>query len=327
MRSWQFHEFGGIDSLQLEDLPVPVPGPREVLLKLDHAALNPADRFMLEGKYPRPGPLPFAVGRDGCGTVVQADAGSPLQEGARVVILCSDLGVSRTGTLSEYVCVPEVSLAPLPKGWSAAEGAAGPLVFLTAYQALRTRGRIKPGETVLVTGASGGVGTAAVVLAKAFGAEVMALSRSAEKRALLQELGADSVIDSRMEDWDEEVRTALAGGRVDLVVENLGGPYLQKSLELLRFEGRIMLVGLLAGLRSEIVLGHLIHKCARIQGLSVSAYTPEASHVAWQDIVQALAEADQRPLVDTVFPMEAVPQAFRHLEQGPMGKVVIAVQE
>jgi NADPH:quinone reductase len=326
MRAWRFHEFGGVDSLRLEEVPLPEPGAGEVLLKVERAALNPADRYMLEGQYPKPGPLPFSVGRDGCGTIVRACAGGRFAEGERVVVLRSDLGVSRTGTLAEYVAVPEESLAPLPEEWTAEEGAAGPLVQLTAYQALVTRGHLREGETVLVTGASGGVGSAAVVLARALGARVVALSRSKEKRLRLHALGADIAVDPQEDDWDGQIKEALEGGRVDLVVENLGGPFLQRSLSLLSFEGRIMLVGLLAGLKSEVVLGLLIHKCACIQGLSVSAYTAEDSQAAWRQIVRLLQKQDQRPLVDKVYRMEEVPEAFRRLARGPMGKVVIAVQ-
>ncbi|MBI2435137.1 MAG: NADPH:quinone oxidoreductase family protein [Candidatus Hydrogenedentes bacterium] len=325
MLAWRLHQFGDLEDLGLDEVETPAPGRGEVLLKVERAALNPADRYMIRGQYPKPAPLPFSVGRDACGVVVQPMERGSFKEGARAVLLRSDLGVSRTGTLAEYVAVPEESLAPLPPGWSPEEGAAAPLTFLTAYQALFSRGELKAGETVLVTGASGGVGTAAIMLAKAAEARVVALSRSEEKRAQLQVLGADFVIDSGIEAWEEAVKRALDGGRVNLVVENLGGPFLQKSINLLAFEGRVMLVGLLAGLKSEVVLGLLIHKCARLQGLSVSAYSVAESQQAWSNILALLEKEDRRPLVDRVFPLTQVPAAFEHLASGPLGKVVIDV--
>lgn len=325
MRAWRFHAFGKLENLSMEDIDLPEPGAGEVLLRVERAALNPADRYMVLGQYPKPGPLPFAVGRDASGTVERALSGGRFQRGDRVALLRSDLGVSRTGTLAEYVAVPEESLAPLPDGWSLEEGAAGPLVHLTAYQALVDRGGLLPGEIVLVTGASGGVGSAAVVLASALGARVIALSRSASKREHLLAMGAEWVADPTGGQWEAEIKKMLGRGRVDLVVENLGGPFLQQCVNLLAAEGRIMLVGLLAGLTSELVLGHLIHKCVRIQGLSVSSYTAAASQAAWTRIAGLLETAHRRPLIDSVFPMTSVPEAFARLAEGPMGKVVVDV--
>lgn len=325
MRAWRFHEFGEIDQLLLEEIAIPAPREDEALVRVKYAALNPADRYMVAGQYPRPAPRPFSVGRDLCGEVVNPARESRFKVGDLVVLLRSDLGVSRTGSLAEFVAVPEESLAPLPKGWSAQEGAAGPLVLLTAWQALVDRGALQRGETVLITGASGGVGTAATLLAKGLGAKVVALSRSAEKRAALEAMGADITIDSGGERWDKETREALAGGRVDLVVENLGGAFLGRSLNLLGMNGRAMVVGLLSDLKAEIVLGLMIHKCLRIQGLSVSSYTAGESQGAWLGIVNTLSQSGVKPLIDRVFPLEEVPAAFERLAEGPLGKVVIEV--
>lgn len=328
MKSWRFHEFGAIENLRLEEIAEPTPGPGEALVQLEFAALNPADRFLVEGKYPRPGRPPFAVGRDGCGTVVQS-AGR-FRPGERVVVLRSDIGVTREGTLAECVAVPEESLAPLPDGWTPAEGAAGPLVLLTAWQALVDEGGLAPGAgssrgaTVLVTGASGGVGTAAVLLAKALGARVVALSRSEAKRARLRALGADLTFDSDDPQLVRTVQSALGGGRCDVVVENLGGPFLQRSLELTGAHGRVCVVGLLAGLTSEIQIAPLLFKRARIVGIFVGDYTPAAAQAAWAQIVAALARTGARPVIDRVFPFAEVPAAFAHLAAGPMGKVVVA---
>ncbi len=326
MRAWRFHEFGAIENLVLEEVGIPVPNKDEVLLKLNFAALNPADHFLIKGQYPRPGTPPFSVGRDGCGTVVEAPADSRFFIGDKVIVLRSDLGVSRSGTLAEYVCCPEESLAPLPGGWRDEEGAAGPLVFLTAWQALVDRGRLKAGETVLINGASGGVGSAAILLAKALGAKVVALSGSEKKWPSLHDLGADMVVDSRSKHLEQEVKGALGGGRVDLVIENLGGPFLQKSINLVSVNGRICVIGLLAGFQSEITVGHLIFKCIEIHGLNVGAYTAAESQMAWKKIVAALDDAKQRPIIDSKFPLGKVQEAFAKLGEGPLGKVVINCQ-
>ena len=323
MKSWRFDEFGKIENLKLGDIPVPEPGEGEALVKLEFAALNPADHFLVIGKYPRPGKPPFAVGRDGCGTIEKCTAGGAFKQGDRVVVLRGNVGISREGTLAEYVTVPEDSLAPLPDGWSAAQGAAGPLVQLTAWQALVDEGGCTEGKTVLITGASGGVGTAALLQAKALGARVVALSRSEEKRERLKELGADLVFDTDAPDLVKQVQKGLEGKRCDIVVENLAGPFLQKSINLTGNNGRICVMGLLAGLSSEIVLGTFIFKRIHIVGIAVGAYSALDAQDRWGKIVATLNKAGKRPLVDRVFPMDQVQEAFAHLAKGPMGKVVI----
>ncbi len=272
MKIWRFHQFGPIKNLQIEDVPDPEPGPGEALVRVAYAALNPADRYLVSGKYPRPGKPPFAVGRDGSGIIEKVGAGSRFKPGDAVVLLRSEIGVQRDGTLAELVVVPEVSLAPLPAGWSMEEGAAGPLVLLTAWQALMTEGQLQPGQTVLVTGASGGVGTAALMLAKSHGARVVALSRSDRKRARLLELGADFAFDPDDPDLVKVVQAALGGGRCDVVVENLGGPYLQKSIYLTGFKGRICVVACWPDSRAK---SKSVHSFSNASASSASRWAPK----------------------------------------------------
>ena len=325
MRAWRFHTVGKLDSLSLDSVPQPELGPGEVLVRIEYAALNPADYYLILGQYPRAGAPPFTVGRDGSGTVVRAPQGSRFHEGERVVLLGGLTGISKPGTLAEYAAIPEAWLAPLPEGWTAAEGAAASLVFLTAWLALVREGNLKDDETLLVTGASGGVGTAAVILAKALHARVVALSRSEEKRQRLAALGADITLDSRSSNLEAALKEALGTQRVDLVVETLGGPYLQLAQRITGFKGRIMVVGLLASFSAELTLGLLIHKCLRIQGLSVSSYLPEEAQDAWRQIVELLNMHDTRPVVDRVFPFESLPEAFAYLQSGPFGKVLLSL--
>jgi NADPH2:quinone reductase len=325
MKSWRFHSVGDIRNLQLEEIPVPEPGAGEALVRLEFAALNPADAYLVKGQYPRAGKPPFAVGRDGCGVVEKAGPDCGVREGERVVVLRSEVGVSREGTLAEYVVVPGESLAPLPEGWSPEEGAAAPLVCLTAWQALVDGGEIAGGKTVLVTGASGGVGTAAVLLAKGFNCRVVALSRSAEKRELLKELGADVVLDSEDPDLVAHAKEALGGGRADIVVENLGGAFLQKSIEMAGMGGRIGVVGLLSGLRSEVEIALIIFKRIRIEGVTVGAYSPGEAQARWGKIVDCLDRVGKRMPVGRVFEMGQAQEAFAYLEKGPWGKVLVRV--
>lgn len=319
MRAWRFHETGGIGNLRLEEAPMPEPGSGEALVKVACAALNPADRYLVAGQYPRAGKPPFTPGRDGSGTVARPAEGGRFAAGEAVCLLGGLTGISTQGTFAEYCAVPEEWLAPVPAGWSMEEAAAGPLVLLTAWRALRVRGGLAAGETVLVTGASGGVGLAAVMLARSLGARVVALSRSPEKRKKLEELGAVA-LDASAPGLDREIRGA---GRIDLVVENLGGPWLDFSLRAAAPGGRVMVVGLLAGLGAEVTVGLLIHKNLRVEGLSVSAYTPGEAGEAWEELRTGLAREGLRPVIDSVHSFGELQAAFARLHAGPLGKVLI----
>src|SRR4051794_24228057 len=178
MRAWLLEGIGGLDRLNLTDAPDPRPGEGEVILRVKLAALNPADRYLAEGQYPAKPKFPHILGRDGLGTIVEVGAGvSDWSVGDRALILRSDIGVSRWGTLAEKVATPAGVLAHVPEGWSDEEAAGAPLVYLTAYQALTQWCTPLPPSNVLITGASGGVGIASIQLATAMGHKVLAMTR------------------------------------------------------------------------------------------------------------------------------------------------------
>jgi NADPH2:quinone reductase len=320
MKSWRFSSFGSIAHLRLEEVPVPAPAKDECLVKVEFAALNPADRLLVMGRYPTAAAPPFSVGRDGCGTVAVPAASGRFKPGERVVCLRSIIGIERDGTLAEYVTVPEAHLAKLPKGWSAAEGAAGPHSLLTVWQALVESAALKPGESVLITGASGGIGCAAVILGHALGARVIALSRRREKQRRLLELGADLAAGPGDPDLAERVREA---GGADVVIENVCGDFFETSLALANPYGRICVIGALGGTDVALDPTRLIFKRLQLIGIHVARYSDAGVQKAWADIVRLLAPLGRRMPIDRVFPFDEVPAAFEHLRRGPMGKVVI----
>ena len=326
MRAWRFHEFGDIANYTLEEVPDATPGDGEALIKIRYASLNPADRLLIEGKYPGAGDLPLTVGRDGSGTVEKAAESSRFKVGDEVIVLRSEIGITRQGTLSDFVAAPESVVAHLPKGWSLQEGAAAPLVYLTAWKALVIQGGLRKGQSVLVTGASGGVGIASIQLAKALGAKVVALSRSEAKRSRLMELGADAVLDDGAPDLPDKVRAALDGKGPDLIIENLGGARLDQHIGLANINAHIMVIGLLAGRMSEINMGQVLFKQVRIEGVHVGKLVPTQVQDGWRRIVETLGTTGARPVIDTVFPMEQVQEAFAHLAGGHLGKVLVEVQ-
>jgi NADPH2:quinone reductase len=330
MRAWLMDGYEGVEKLRLAETADPQPGPGEVLLRVRYAALNPADAFLARGMYPAKPALPHILGRDAVGEVVAAGPGveSP-KVGDSVGILRCDVGVSVRGALAEMVVTKAASVAPIPQGWSAEQMASAPLVFLTAWQALTqwSEPAAPPpaGSVLLVTGASGGVGVATVLLGKSMGLTVVGLSRSAAKGEKLKELGVDAVFSPEDRDLRAKVLAAIAPKKVDLAVDNVGGALFPQVVAMLGYAGKISVVGRSGGAVPEFNTGTLFFRRNRIGGVAVADYTPAAAQTVWTEIVRRMAEGGKRPVVDSVFPFEEVPGAFRRLAEGPMGKVVVRI--
>lgn len=322
--------YTGVDQLRLAEVADPRPGPGQVLLRVRFAALNPADAFLAQAQYPAKPPLPHILGRDGAGDVLEVGTGvRHVRAGDTVGVLRCDAGVETWGTLAEKTVVGAASVAPIPEGWTVEEMAGAPLAFLTAWQAL-TQWSDPPAPApaaavLLVTGASGGVGVASVLLAKSMGLTVAALSRSAEKGARLKELGADFVFDPQDTNLRKSVQAAIAPRKVDLVVDSVGGPVFNQVVAMLGYGGRISVVGRSGGPVPEFNTASLFFRRNRIGGVAVGDYTPETAQSAWKEIVGRLNAIGRRPVVDGVFTFEDVKPAFARLAQGPMGKVLVRV--
>jgi NADPH2:quinone reductase len=319
--------YEGVEKLRVGEVADPRPGKDEVLLGVRVAALNPADAFLAVAQYPAKPKLPHILGRDGVGEVLEVGADvEGVQVGEMAGILRCNAGVEVWGTLAEKVVVPAASLAQIPEGWSVEEMAGAPLVFLTAWQALTQWGEMPAkGSVLLVTGASGGVGVAAVLLGKSMGLAVVALSRSAEKRAKLEALGADFVFDPGQENVGRVVLKALAPRKVDLVIDNVGGALFNQVVATLGFEGKISVVGRSGGVVPEFNTATLFFRRNRIGGVGVGTYTPEQAQGAWKEIVRRLREMGRRPVIDSMWGFDDVKAAFARLARGPMGKVLVRV--
>lgn len=330
MRAWLMDSYGGTDALRLGEVADPHPDPGEVVLGVRFAALNPADAFLAQAMYPAKPSLPHILGRDGVGVVVEAHPSvTNVRVGETLGILRGDVGVEAWGTLAEKVAVRADRLVPIPPGWSAEEMAGAPLVFLTAWQAL-TQWSEPPApppvrSVLLVTGASGGVGVASVLLGKSMDLVVVALSRSAEKAKRVKALGADFVFDPTDPDLRKRVGDAIAPKKVDLVVDSVAGPLFGQLVAMLGYGGRLSVVGRSAGVVPDFNTGTLFFRRIRLGGVAASDYTPEAAHAVWKDIVSRLAAIGTRPVVDSIYPFEEVKPAFARLQQGPMGKVVVSL--
>lgn len=325
MRAWLLPKTGSIDGLRLESHAAVKPREGEVALRVLYSALNPADRYLAEGQYPARPTFPHILGRDGLGIVVEVgDAVSNWKPGDKALLLRGEAGVSRPGTLAEQVVVPADCLESVPDGWSDQQAACAALVYVTAYQSLTQWGDLPP-SVVLISGATGGVGVAAVQLANAMGHTVVALSRSQAKGDQLPALGASVVLNSNDPEWTVTLKRQLNPRRVDLVVDNIGGELLPRMIDTLGMWGRISLVGMLAGPVPQLNTASLFFRRIRMGGVAVNSYSLDENRAAWLQVLKLLRSTGQKPIIDSVYSMEQVPAAFARLAEGPMGKVLVNI--
>jgi zinc-binding alcohol dehydrogenase/oxidoreductase len=333
MKAARLHEIGGPRNLRVDDIPVPQPGHGEALVKVRAAALNHRDVFITQGRYPGIA-LPVTLGSDGAGTVQALGAGvTGLELGDEVVIdpmldwgddervwdpqRSNLLGMPRPGTFAGYVSVPAANIYPKPAALAMEEAAAIPLAGLTAYRATFTRGALKPGETVLVTGVGGGVQTFVLLFAKHIGARAIVTSGSDEKLERAKGLGADLALNYKTTpDWHKQLRSA---GPIDLVVDSSGGDTLAKALDAVRPGGRIAIYGGTNG-DATIRLFPLFWKHVTIVGTSMGSPKDFAAMLA-------LFQSGLKPVVDRVFPLADVAAAAERMDRADQfGKIVLRIE-
>lgn len=306
----------------LGEVPEPKPSPSEVLVEVRAAGLNRADLLQLRGLYPPPPGESEVPGLE-CAGVVEV-VGAEVEgfaPGNRVTALLAG------GGQAERAAVPAGQLMPLPDDLSFEEGAALPEACLTAWTNLVAEGGLEAGETVLVTGANGGVGTMAVQLARELGARVLAAGRSRDRLEPLREMGADGLV-IEGPGLAKAVREAIDGRGVDLVFDPVSGEHLREHLAALRDRGRLILVGLMAGARAELDLAEVLRRRLTIRGSVLRARSREEKGelVAgfWSFAGPRLEDGRLRPVVHRVFPFAEVAEAYGALERGGVtGKIVV----
>ncbi len=318
---------GGWDATRSVDAALSDGRDDQVLVGIRAVGLNPADAFQIEGRYPGGPKPPFIAGRDAAGVVIQGDKAGRWKPGDSVLLLQSSSRDLKNGTLCEQQWIAAENLAPLPAGWSWQEAGAASLVYLTAWKALTGPGPLTSEQVVLVTGASGGVGLAAVQLAAGQRATVVALSRSEAKRQRLRQQGANFAFAPDEEHLKEKIAEATGRKGVDVVVENVGGSMLTLAVHLLGVHGRIGVVGVLAGVEAALPIPAFMFKRASLHGILVSDYSPDESQAAWRQIVDDLQRTGRKPVIDHVFPFDQVRAAFDHLRGDVFGKVVVEISQ
>jgi tumor protein p53-inducible protein 3 len=316
---------GGPEVLELCDVTAPVPGPGEVLIDVGATALNRADLLQRRGLYPAPPDASEILGLECAGVVVALGAGTTAARiGDRVMALLAG------GGYAERVSVPELQTLPIPRGLDVTSAAAIPEAFLTAYEALFNVARLAPAEWVLVHAAAGGVGSAAIELAKASGARVIATTSGGAKAKLAEALGADRVVDYRHEDFAAAALEVTSGTGVDVVLDFVGSAYAEAHSRCLAAGGRQVVLGLLGGAKASLDLGRLLRKRHTIAGVVMRTRSPgdKAAIVeGFRRRFLPLFETGRlHPVIDRVYPLEQVKLAHERMEANlNLGKIVLSV--
>jgi NADPH:quinone reductase len=314
-------EFGGPEVLQLEDVPTPQPGPGEVLMRIYATGINPVETYIRAGKYARLPKLPYTPGNDGAGVVEQAGANvTEFKAGDRVYT-----AGSVTGTYAEFALCKKEQVHPLPANVSFAQGAALGTPYATAYRGLLQRAVAKPGETALVHGASGGVGIAAVQLARAHGLRVFGTAGSQEGLRLVREQGAHEVFDHRTPDHFDQLMKATGGHGIDVIVEMLANVNLGKDLTILAKGGRVVIIGSRGP--AEINPRDTMQRDADIRGMILPNTPPAEMASIHAALVAGLEEGALRPVIGKEFPLVDAAEAHRAvMEPGALGKIVLLTE-
>lgn len=339
------HAHGGPEVLRFEEVPAPEPGPGEVLVRVHAASLSHLDIWSRAGL---PGhaspPLPHILGNDAAGEVAAVGVGAPEELVGRRVLLnpgygcgrCGEclggretfcqqyriLGYETPGTHAEYVKVPAENLVTVPEGMDYVDASAIGLVFLSAWHMLVTLGGVAPGQTVLVLGAGSGVGSAAVQIAKLYGARVIATASGAAKLKQARALGADETIDHSARPIHLEVRRLTNRRGVDIVVEHIGQATWPESLRSLMPGGRLVTCGATTGPFGETDIRYIFSRQLQVLGSYMG------SRAELHALMPHVASGALRPVVDRVFPLVEAVEAHRHLEsRSHFGKVVVALDD
>jgi NADPH2:quinone reductase len=323
MQAWLCETLEGAGALQWRELPTPEPRAGEVRVAIRAASLNFPDLLIVEGKYQFRPPLPFVPGSEYSGTVDAVGEGvAHLKVGMPVAVIGS------TGGFATHACVEASRVIPLPPGFALEDAAAFAFTYGTSHHALMDRGQLQAGETVLVLGAAGGVGTAAVQIAKAAGAKVIAAASNAEKCALCTAIGADATIDYSRENLRETLK-ALTGGRgPDVVYDPVGGELAEPAFRSIAWRGRYLVVGFAAGGGiPALPLNLPLLKGASIVGVFWGDFVrrePAASAAGMAQLAQWYAQGKVRPVIDRRLPMSALPEAYQRMaSRQVLGKLVM----
>ncbi|EKT4456292.1 NADPH:quinone oxidoreductase family protein [Pseudomonas putida] len=313
---------GPARNLVLEEVASPLPKKNEILLDVHAAGVNFPDTLIIEGKYQFQPPLPFSPGGEAAGVVAAiGEKAGAFKVGDRVMALTG------WGAFAEQVAVPFYNVLPIPASMDFTTAAAFGMTYGTSMHALRQRGQLQAGETLLVLGASGGVGLAAVEIGKAMGARVIAAASSAEKLAVAKAAGADELIDYSQANLREEIKRLTGGQGVDVIYDPVGGELFEQAVRGLAWNGRLLVVGFASGSIPQLTANLVLLKGAAVLGVFWGAFAqrqPEDNAANFRQLFAWHAEGKLKPLVSQTYPLEQAGAAIEKLGQRQaVGKLVV----
>jgi len=318
MKAIVVREFGGPEVLRLEDVPTPKPGAGQVLVRVHAAGVNAYDTYMRSGTYAIKPTLPYTPGSDAGGTIEAVGEGvKKVKAGDRVYV-----AKTLSGAYAEYTLALEAQVHPLPANISYAQAAGVWVPYGTAYYALHRRAEARAGETVLVHGASGGVGIAAVQIARAMGMTVFGSAGSEKGRELVQREGAHQVFDHTKQSYQEEIVTATGGRGVDVILEMLANVNLGHDLEMIATDGRVIVIGS----RGEVTIQprDLMSRRGTIRAFTLWGISESEETEVHAGLIAGLENGTLRPVVGRELPLAEAARAHQEvLERGAFGKIVL----
>jgi len=322
MRAVVCKAYGPPEALAIEDLPSLRPGPGQVVVSVAAAGVNFPDTLIIQGKYQLKPDLPFSPGSEVAGVVKEVGEGvSHVRPGDHVMAVCG------FGAFAEEVLVDASMVVPIPAALDLEVAASFAMAYATSLHALQDRAHLAPGETLLVLGAAGGVGLAAVELGKILGARVLAAASTAAKLEVCRQHGADELVDYSTEGWRDRVKELTGGKGVDVVYDPVGGAVAEPALRLTAWNGRYLVVGFAAGDIPRIPLNLPLLKGASIVGVFFGAFAnrqPRESRANLSRLLAWLGEGKLRPLVSAVYPLERAAEALAALAaRRATGKLVL----
>jgi len=317
--------FGPADTLVVEDVSSPEIKKNEVLLDVHAAGINFPDTLIIEGKYQFKPPFPFSPGGEASGVIsAVGEKVSHLKVGDRVMALTG------WGSCAEQIAVPAYNILPMPDAMDFTTAAAFSMTYGTAMHALKQRGALQAGETLLVLGASGGVGLAAIEIGKAMGARVIAAASSAEKLEVARQAGADELINYQDEDIRERLKTLTKGQGVDVIIDPVGGDMSETVLRSIAWNGRMLVIGFASGTIPSLPVNLPLLKGAAVIGVfwgSFAQRQPQDNVANFEQLFAWYAEGKLKPLVSQTFALEDTAQAINTLAaRKAVGKLVIKVR-
>ena len=322
MHAWLCENPIGVEALTWKELPTPQPGPGEVLLEIQAASLNFPDLLIVQNKYQMKPPLPFVPGSEYAGVVRAVGEGvTHLKVGQSVACL------SGTGGFGTHTLAPAKLCMPLPPGFPAVDAAAFIMTYATSHHALIDRGQLKAGETVLVLGAAGGVGTAAIQISKAAGAKVIAAASTDEKCALCKELGADATINYSRDNLRDALKTLTEGKGPDVVYDPVGGEFAEPAFRSIAWRGRYLIIGFAGGPIPALPLNLPLLKGASLVGVFWGDFArrePQANAAMMAELAQWYGQGKIKPVIDRTMPMSELKAAYAHMgSRSVKGKLVM----